>query len=65
MRTRGRKARHVFWLGAAHANMQGFLDDGPVANRAELATHLRVVRAHVTQVRGPVRQKVRAQPRHA
>jgi hypothetical protein len=47
-------------VGATRARMQALLDEGTVANRAELDRHLQVSRAYVTQVLGPVVHAVHA-----
>ncbi len=47
-------------IEATRAKMQGLLDTGEVASRAELARHLKVSRAYVTQVLGPMVHAVHA-----
>ncbi len=47
-------------IEVTRAKMQGLLDTGEVASRAELARHLQVSRAYVTQVLGPMVHAVHA-----
>jgi hypothetical protein len=47
-------------VDATRAKMQALLDTGEVTSRAELARHLQVSRAYVTQVLGPMVHAVHA-----